>query len=89
MLNPLEECHCPYLEARLVVFSNKYKGQNTNWAMMAKWKSFVEEGRYDSVKHVFLMKGNTYLPCDRDFAQIEKVARTKRGSLLYRQNGSG
>lgn len=29
-------------------------------------------GKYDEINHKFLVSGHSYLPCNRDFAQIEK-----------------
>lgn len=40
----------------------------------------IATGKFKQIDYKFLVSGHTYLPCDRDFAQIEK---RKRLSKLY------
>ncbi|KAJ4429631.1 hypothetical protein ANN_21832 [Periplaneta americana] len=37
----------------------------------------VAKGRFDEISHKFLVSGHSFLPCDRDFAMIEKRKRVK------------
>ncbi|CAG9763534.1 unnamed protein product [Ceutorhynchus assimilis] len=62
----------------LVVFTDNCGGQNKNWLIMALWLQLVREKKFKSIEHRFLVSGHTYLPCDRDFAQIEKHKRYLR-----------
>lgn len=57
---------------RLVIYSDNCGGQNKNWNLMALWRQLVLDGVYESIEHRFLIPGHTRLPCDRDFALIEK-----------------
>lgn len=34
-------------------------------------------GKYDEINHTILVSGYSYLPCDRDLAQINKRKRVK------------
>ncbi|CAH0558686.1 unnamed protein product [Brassicogethes aeneus] len=62
----------------LVIFTDNCGGQNKNWLIMSLWLQLVREGKFKSVEHRFLVSGHTYLPCDRDFALIEKHKRFLR-----------
>lgn len=46
----------------LVIFTENCGGQNKNW----------QSKIFRTIEHRFLISGHTYLPCDRDFALIEK-----------------
>ena len=60
---------------RLVVFSDSCCGQNKNKAILDMWAGMAQGNPYDQVDHMYLIKGHTYLPNDRDFAQIEKYKK--------------
>ena len=48
--------------------------------MICVWTWLIFRGLFTRIDHKFLVRGHTYLPCDRDFAQIEK----KKGSeMIY------
>lgn len=57
---------------RLVVYSDNCGGQNKNRNLISFWRQSVLDGVYESIEHRFLIPGHTRLPCDRDFALIEK-----------------
>jgi hypothetical protein len=40
--------------------------------MICFWEWLIWCGRFTRIDHKFLVRGHTYLPCDRDFALIEK-----------------
>ncbi|KAJ8928674.1 hypothetical protein NQ314_018768 [Rhamnusium bicolor] len=46
-------------------------GQNKNKMMLLALILLVKEGTLDEIHHKYLVKGHSYLPCDRDFAFIE------------------
>ena len=58
----------------LVLFSDGCCGQNKNKAMLTFLSSFCgkQSRKYKRVDYFFLVRGNTFLPNDRDFAVIEK-----------------
>ena len=60
----------------LICYSDSCFGQNKNTLMICLWTWLVFHGMFTRIDHKFLVRGHTYLPCDRDFAQIEK----KKGS---------
>ena len=57
---------------RLICYSDSYFGQNKNTQMICFWESLIWCKRFTRIDHKFLVRGHTYLPCDRDFALIEK-----------------
>lgn len=64
--------HPPTPNKHLIVFTDNCGGQNKNWTIMALWLHLVRTKVYKSIEHRFLVAGHTHLPCDRDFAAIEK-----------------
>ncbi|CAH1103862.1 unnamed protein product [Psylliodes chrysocephalus] len=50
-------------------------GPLANYGTMA---TTCQGKKFKSIEHRFLVSGHTYLPCDRDFAQIEKHKRYLR-----------
>ena len=57
---------------RLVCYSDSCFGQNKNYVMVCFWSWLIVRGMFSRIDHKFLVRGHTYLPCDRDFALIEK-----------------
>lgn len=64
--------HPPTPNKHLIVFTDNCGGQNKDWTIMALWLHLVRTKVYKSIEHRFLVAGHTHLPCDRDFAAIEK-----------------
>jgi hypothetical protein len=52
-------------------------GQNKNFFTVCLWSHIVLRGFTKKVRHRFLISGRTFLPNDRDFAQIQKRKHTK------------
>ncbi|KAJ8965629.1 hypothetical protein NQ314_003997 [Rhamnusium bicolor] len=52
----------------------------TNKNILNLWtdNSSMKEGTLDEIHHKYLVKGHSYLPCDRDFALIEKRKRVTK-----------
>ncbi|CAH1953378.1 unnamed protein product [Acanthoscelides obtectus] len=63
---------------KLIVYTDNCGGQNKNWSIICLWQQLVVDGWFDSVEHRFLVVGHTHLPCDRDFALIEKYKKGMR-----------
>lgn len=59
----------------LVLWCDNCIGQNKNKIILMLLIFLVATGVYERVEQKFLVSGHSYLPCDRDFAQIEKRKR--------------
>ena len=60
---------------RLVVFSDSCCGQNKNKAILGLWARLSSGQPYSQIDHMYLIRGHTYLPNDRDFGLIETLKR--------------
>ena len=67
-------------ERKLVVWSDRCVGQNNNWKMITLLRLLVLEKFFTQIEQKFLTSGHSFLPCDRDFALIE---RNKKLSSVY------
>lgn len=59
----------------LIIFTDNCPGQNKNWLLIALWLQLINENKFKTITHHFLVSGHTHLPSDRDFALIEKRHR--------------
>ena len=83
-----EVCSClsHYLDTHesktrhLVLFSDSCGVQNKNKIMFAFLLRLIKLRRFDRIDHIFLTRGRTFLPNDRDFGVIEKF---KKGEMAY------
>ncbi|XP_049314072.1 uncharacterized protein LOC125778806 [Bactrocera dorsalis] len=66
---------------KLIIWSDRCVGQNNNWTMIALCHSLLIK-YFSEVNQKFLTSGHSFLPCDRDFALIEKKKKTAQ---LYTQ----
>lgn len=67
-------------ERTLVVWSDRWIGQNNNWKLITHYQYFVHCDIFTKVEQKFLCSGHSFLQCDRDFALIEK--RKKKQSVM-------
>ena len=65
------------IKRKFTVWSDNCIGQNKNKIMLFLWIYLTITGKYDEINHKFLVSGHSYLPCDRDFAQIEKCKKVE------------
>lgn len=65
---------------KLIVWSDNCIGQNKNRMLLMVYIYLVAIGKFVQIDHKFLVSGHSYLPCDRDFGQIEN---RKRVCKLY------
>lgn len=70
----------PGQERKLVVWSDRCVGQNNNWKMITMLRMLLRENYFTQVEQKFMVSGHSFLPCDRDFALIERV---KKPSTVY------
>lgn len=63
-------------DRKLIVWSDRCVGQNNNWRMISLYHYLVTMKYFSSVEQKFLISGHSFLPCDRDFALIEKKKKT-------------
>ncbi|KAJ8877912.1 hypothetical protein PR048_022371 [Dryococelus australis] len=47
-----------------------------NFFIVALWSYAIQRGFASKIHHKFLVSGQKFLPCDRDFSRIEKMKRT-------------
>jgi hypothetical protein len=60
------------LKKNLIIWSDNCIGQNKNRMIIFLYVYLTVNGTFDSIEHRYLVSGHSFLPCDRDFAQIEK-----------------
>ena len=66
----------PHETRSLVIWSDRCVGQNNNWKMVGLCHYLVILEYFTEVNQKFLVTGHSFLPCDRDFALIEKRKKT-------------
>lgn len=63
----------------LNLFSDSYGGQNKNSTVIQYLYTLVRSGCFHHIRHVFPVRGHSFLPCDRDFAKSEtKKSKVER-----------
>lgn len=68
---------CP-LNRKLVIWCDNCIGQNKNKMLLFLFIYLVATDKFDQIEQKFLITGHSYLPCDRDFAQIERRKRVTK-----------
>jgi hypothetical protein len=61
----------------LFIFSDACAGQNRNKTMMQYLYTLVRNKNIKAIEHTYPTRGHSFLPCDRDFALIEKLKRSR------------
>lgn len=56
----------------LVIWCDNCGGQNKNWVLLFTMIFLVANNVVDSIEQKFLVSGHSFMPCDCDFALIEK-----------------
>lgn len=56
---------------KLIIWSDRCVGQNNNWTIISLCHSLLTK-YFSEINQKFLTSGHSFLPCDRDFALIEK-----------------
>lgn len=67
-------------ERKLTIWSDRCVGQNNNFKMITLFAYLVQLKYFTEINQKFLVSGHSFLPCDRDFALIEK---NKKSAKLY------
>lgn len=71
---PLERC-----ESRsLIIWSDRCVGQNNNFKVVTLLHHLVLWNYFSQVEQKFLCSGHSFLPCDRNFALIERQKKVAR-----------
>lgn len=65
---------------KVIMFSDNCSGQNKNLNLVLANLYFIHKDQFTEIKHYFMIPGHSYLPCDRDFGNIE---REIRNSTVY------
>lgn len=77
--NPLT----PDQERRLIVWSDRCVGQNNNWKIISLYHLLIVSHYFTQIDQKFLVSGHSFLPCDRDFALVEKRKATAQVYLPF------
>ncbi|KAK7603319.1 hypothetical protein V9T40_003318 [Parthenolecanium corni] len=76
--NEIGSCLFKFLLSRVIakrhveVWCDNCCGQNKNQMLLLVLMYMIATKRYDSIELHFLVSGHSYMPCDQDFAIIEK-----------------
>lgn len=62
-------------ERKLVLWLDRTVGQNSDWHVLFLLVYLIQQKYFTSVEQKFLDGGHSFLPCDRDFALIERRLR--------------
>ena len=60
---------------KLLLFSDGAAGQNKNNTLVRFLLCLRDNGRFESIKHFFPVRGHSFLPCDHEFGTIKQVLR--------------
>ncbi|XP_051158212.1 uncharacterized protein LOC127279729 [Leptopilina boulardi] len=60
-------------ERTLIIWSDRCVGQNNNWTTISLLFYLIHERYFTSAEQKFLVSGHSFLPCDRDFALIQRM----------------
>lgn len=71
----------PHEERRLVVWSDRCTGQNNNKTILTLYWYLIQQGYFSEVHQKFMVTGHSFLPCDRDFALIERQRKIKKATV--------
>lgn len=74
-------------ERKLIVWSDRCVGQNNNWRILNTYCYLAKCGYFTEINQKFLSSGHSFLPCDRDFAVIEK-AKKQQTMFMYPLTGN-
>ena len=68
--------HMPPEVRHLTAWSDSCGGQNRNIKVCCMWMHLLSVTNLETVSHKFLESGHSYLPCDSDFGDVEKYAKS-------------
>lgn len=57
---------------KLFIWYDRCVGQNKNWRVLNLYANLVHTQLFIKIDQIFLCSGHSFLPCDRDFALIER-----------------
>lgn len=65
-------------ERHLILWSDRCVGQNNNWKIVTLCHYLIQCRYFTQVEQKFLCSGHSFLPCDRNFALIEKRKKVSK-----------
>lgn len=68
-------------ERKLVVWSDRCVGQNNNWCNINTYMFLIRTKYFTEINQKFLVSGHSFLPCDRDFALIERQRKKAKAMV--------
>lgn len=66
------------VKRKLTIWTDNCIGQNKNRMLLFLFIYLVANGIFQEIEQKFLLSGHSFLPCDRDFAQIEKRKKVSK-----------
>ena len=82
-LNHFIQTKVPHTVKHLDLFSDGCRGQNHNHTMLRYLFTLVDQNRFQSIIFHLPIRGHSFLPCDRQFAVIERMKRKKDTAEMY------
>lgn len=67
----------PNQERKLILWSDRCVGQNNNKNILSLYMYLIRLGYFSEVHQKFMITGHSFLPCDRDFALIERRKKVR------------
>ncbi len=64
------------------IWAENCSGQNKNHMIVFAMFYLVTKGVYDAIEMKFLVSGHSFMPCDQDFAVIEKRKKLTKAVTL-------
>ena len=83
-LNHFIQTKVPHTVKHLDLFSDGCRGQNHNHTMLRYLFTLVDQNRFQSIIFHLPIRGHSFLPCDRQFAVIERMKHKKDSRNVHR-----
>lgn len=68
----------PGEERKVIIWSDRCCGQNNNKTVLTLYWYLIQCGYFTEVHQKFMVTGHSFLPCDRDFAVIERRRKIQK-----------
>ncbi|KAF6204992.1 hypothetical protein GE061_019159 [Apolygus lucorum] len=65
----------------IAIWSDNCVGQHKNKMAVLMYMFLIANGIYHTIEHNFLVSGHSFLPCDRDFALVEKRKKVTKAFI--------
>lgn len=65
----------PSSTKKILLFSDGAAEQNKNHTIVRFLLNLCDRYRFETITHLFPVRGHSFLPCDRDFGSIKRLLR--------------